>query len=132
MTNTKILDPVCDMIVDLAEARDAGLTLEYGDREYGFCAAGCQTTFAKDPKRYIPKVEAWLASADGKGEGHAHAASDELPAIDAGMRSWYTSCRCCLSDAYPKVVEALDREREAVSQAPAGTGICEAADANPA
>jgi YHS domain-containing protein len=132
MTNAKILDPVCDMIVDLAEARDAGLTLEYGDREYGFCAAGCQTKFAKDPKRYMPKVEAWLSAAAESGEQHAHAASDELPAIDAGMRSWYKSCRCCLSDAYPKVVEALDREREAISQPPAGTGICEAADANPA
>lgn len=61
MTSGKIIDPICDMIVDLGEARDAGLTLEYGDREYGFCGAGCQATFAKDPKRYIPKVDAWLA-----------------------------------------------------------------------
>jgi hypothetical protein len=27
------------------------------------------------------------------------------------MREWYKSCRCCLSDAYPKVVEALDAEK---------------------
>jgi len=27
------------------------------------------------------------------------------------MRAWYSSCRCCLSDAYPKVVEALDAEK---------------------
>ena len=129
MTSGKIIDPVCDMIVDLTEARDAGLTLEYADREYGFCAAGCQTKFAKDSKRYIPKVEAWLASAAAEGgEVHAHAASDALPAIDAGMRAWYKSCRCCLSDAYPKVVEALDGERAAANETPASTGICEAAD----
>ena len=133
MTNGKIIDPVCDMIVDLAEARDAGLTLEYlGDREYGFCAAGCQAKFAQDPKRYIPKVEVWLANpASEGGEHHAHAASAELPVIDAGMREWYKSCRCCLSDAYPTVVEALDSERAAASQAPASTGICEAAELKP-
>ena len=133
MTSAKIIDPVCDMIVDLAEARDAGLTLEYGDREYGFCAAGCQTTFAKDSKRYIPKVEAWLATvAVEGGETHAHAAGDALPEIDAGMRAWYKSCRCCLSDAYPKVVEALDGERAADSEVPASTGICVAAESGPA
>ena len=37
MTAAKMLDPVCDMIVDLAEARDQGLTLELPDREYAFC-----------------------------------------------------------------------------------------------
>jgi YHS domain-containing protein len=62
MAGGKIIDPICDMIVDLTEARDAGLTLEYGDREYGFCGPGCQATFAKDPQRYIHKVDAWLAS----------------------------------------------------------------------
>lgn len=109
----KILDPVCDMIVDLAEARDAGLTLEYGEREYGFCAAGCQTKFAKDPRRYIPKVEAWLANPPAHADEphHAHMVSNELPVIDSGMREWYKACRCCLSDAYPKVVEALDAEK---------------------
>jgi YHS domain-containing protein len=115
MTNDKILDPVCDMIVDLAEARDAGLTLEYGDREYGFCAAGCQTKFAKDPTRYISKVEAWLAAPPAEdGKHHAHIVSNELPVIDTGMREWYKACRCCLSDAYPKVVEALDAEKAQV------------------
>ena len=112
MASGKIIDPVCDMIVSLDEARDAGLTLEYGDREYGFCAAGCQTKFAKDPKRYIPKVEAWLANPPVEAASHhAHKVSDELPEIDAGMRAWYESCRCCLSDAYPKVVETLDAEK---------------------
>jgi YHS domain-containing protein len=106
----KILDPVCDMVVDVAEARDAGLTLEYPDREYAFCAAGCQAKFAKDPQAYIPKVEAWLA---GQRDHHAERTTEhaELPVIDAGVRAWYASCRCCLSDAYPAVVEVLDRER---------------------
>lgn len=133
MTSGKIIDPVCDMIVDLAGARDAGLTLEYPEREYGFCAAGCLATFVSDPKRYIPKVEAWLASAgtDG-GDTHAHTASDAMPTIDAGIRAWYSSCRCCLSDAYPKVVEVLDGERAASGETPASTGICEVAESDPA
>lgn len=57
---TEILDPVCDMIVTVADARDAGLTLERPEREYAFCSAGCQATFAKAPDRFIPKVDAWL------------------------------------------------------------------------
>jgi YHS domain-containing protein len=132
MTSGKIIDPVCDMIVDLAEARDEGLTLEYADREYGFCAAGCQMKFAKDSKRYIPKVEAWLAGVAAQGDHHAHAVAGEVLEIDAGMRAWYRSCRCCLSDAYPKVVEALDGERAAAGETAANPGICEAAESEPA
>jgi hypothetical protein len=49
--------------------------------------------------------------------------------IDAGVRAWYASCRCCLSDAYPQVVEVLDRERAVGHNAPADAGICETADA---
>jgi YHS domain-containing protein len=59
-----ILDPVCDMIVNVAEQREQGLTLERPEREYAFCGAGCLQTFAKDPKRYIPKVERWLATGE--------------------------------------------------------------------
>ena len=114
MNDAKIIDPVCDMIVGIDEARDAGLTLEYGDREYAFCSPGCQSKFAKDPKAFIPKVDAWLArhedDAHQAAPGHAHAKGD-APAIDAGIRAWYESCRCCLSDAYPKVVEVLDAEK---------------------
>ena len=58
----EILDPICDMIVDIEEARDAGLALEMPDREYAFCAAGCQTTFAKAPRSYVAKVDAWIAA----------------------------------------------------------------------
>ena len=60
----KMLDPVCDMIVDVAEQREKGLTLERPEREYAFCGAGCLGTFARDPKRYIPKVERWLATGE--------------------------------------------------------------------
>jgi YHS domain-containing protein len=58
----KILDPVCDMVVDVAEQREQGLTLVRPEREYAFCGAGCLERFAKDPKRYIGKVERWLAA----------------------------------------------------------------------
>jgi YHS domain-containing protein len=115
----KIIDPVCDMIVSIEEARDAGLTLEYPDREYAFCAAGCQAKFARDPKAFIPKVEAWLARRQDETPAHAHA-TDAMPEIDAGIRAWYESCRCCLSDAHPKVVEVLDAERAAAGAQPTG------------
>ncbi len=129
MADTKMLDPVCDMIVDLAEARDQGLTLELPDREYAFCGQGCQTKFAKSAEAYKAKVDAWLAteSRDEHVETHAHVA--ELPAIDAGMREWYKACRCCMHDAYPAVVEQLDAERAAMAQAPSDAGICETAEA---
>ena len=118
MSDNKIIDPVCDMIVSISEARDRGLTLEYPEREYAFCAPGCQAKFAKSPKAYVPKVEAWLAKreAEGTETAHAHAPSDALPDIDSGMREWYKSCRCCLSDAYPKVVEVLDAEHAMTTQ----------------
>ena len=112
---TKLLDPICDMIVDVDEARDQGLTLELTDREYAFCSQSCLVKFSKSPAQFIPKVEAWLASG-GADEHHAKQHHpDELPVIDQGMREWYKSCRCCLSDAYPKVVEALDAEKAAAS-----------------
>lgn len=60
MTRTTMIDPVCDMIVDLAAARDQGLTIELGEREFAFCAHGCLVTFAKSPQAYISKVDAWL------------------------------------------------------------------------
>ncbi len=58
----KILDPVCDMIVAVDDARDHGLTLEMDDREYAFCSQGCMTTFAKAPHRFRAKVDAWVAA----------------------------------------------------------------------
>jgi len=130
MTSAKILDPICDMVVDLAEARDEGLALEYAGHEYGFCSAGCKTKFAKDPAAYVAKADAWLGSHIAAPEPHAHPTTGEIPVIDAGMRAWYSSCRCCLSDAHPSVVEALDKERAQMQEAPADAGICETAEAH--
>ena len=121
----KLLDPICDMIVDVAEAEDAGLTLEHADRVYAFCSAGCQVKFAKNPGAYVGKVDAWLTQGLETTQ-HAHGA--EMPVIDEGMRRWYSSCRCCLHDAYPAVVAALDAEREGAKQAPSEAGICETAE----
>jgi YHS domain-containing protein len=134
MQTTKILDPICDMIVSVADAHEQGLTLEYPDREYAFCSPGCQEKFARDPRAYIPKVEAWIAQTSAVvhpegGEPHAHV-SGAAPEIDAGIRAWYESCRCCLSDAYPGVVEVLDGERSAMARKPADAGICETAEAH--
>ena len=39
--------------------------------------------------------------------------------IDAGVRAWYASCRCCLSDAHPDAVAILDAERDAAGMQPA-------------
>jgi YHS domain-containing protein len=107
---TKILDPVCDMIVELESARDSGLTLERPEREYAFCAQGCLLKFAKAPHMYVPKVEAWIAAGGAHTEPNTHAAG-ATPAIDEGMRHWYSACRCCLSETYPEVVEILDKEK---------------------
>ena len=62
MTAATMLDPICDMIVDVNGARDQGLTMELCDREYAFCSHGCLVKFAKSPRTYIPKVDAWLAT----------------------------------------------------------------------
>ena len=58
----KLLDPVCDMIVDIADARENGLTLEMPDREYAFCSPGCLKTFSKSPTRFKAKVDAWVTA----------------------------------------------------------------------
>lgn len=58
-----------------------------------------------------------------------HHTTTEAPTIDEGMRKWYVSCRCCLSDAYPSVVDALDAERDAKKEAHSDPGICEVAEA---
>lgn len=55
--------------------------------------------------------------------------TQETPAIDQGMRKWYASCRCCLSDAHPEVVAVLDAERDNASAPRADAGICETEEA---
>ena len=62
LPGAKMLDPVCGMIVDVADAREHGLTLEMDDREYTFCGPGCMKSFAKAPHQFRAKVDAWLAA----------------------------------------------------------------------
>ncbi len=111
MGAARILDPICDMVVAVADAREQGLTIERPEREYGFCSHGCLVKFAKSPHSYIGKVEASL-DADARGaHAHPHSAPHAIPLIDPGMREWYKSCRGCLSDAHPEVVKILDAEK---------------------
>jgi YHS domain-containing protein len=113
MSMTKLLDPICDMVVDVADARDQGLTLERPEREYAFCSQGCLVKFAKSPGQYVANVEAWLAAGATNDDHPKHMHAEDLPVIDQGMREWYKACRCCLSESYPKVVEVLDAEKAA-------------------
>jgi YHS domain-containing protein len=99
-----MLDPICDMVVVVADAQARGRTVEYDGRTYAFCSAGCVKAFQADPVKWAAKVDA------------ATTAVQTLtgdPVVDDGMRRWYASCRCCLSDAYPAIVAQLDAERDA-------------------
>ena len=107
------------MAVRVEAATEDGLVAEHDDHIYYFCRAGCLEEFSADPTRFITSHhDAALAEASG--------APVE---IDAGMRLWYESCSCCLSDAHPEVKAALDAEREAKAQPPIDGGICEVAEA---
>ena len=67
----QILDPVCDMIVDIDKQKAKGLTSELLGKTYAFCSAGCKSTFDKDPGKFTYKVSAWEASgAPGTHEHH--------------------------------------------------------------
>ena len=124
---TRLIDPVCGMAVRLDAAEQDGLALHHHGTRYAFCRAGCKSAFEADPHRYTTKASV---------EGHAPAGVDAvavaggqaLPVIDEGMRRWYDSCSCCLSDAFPEVKAALDAERVATAQPTAGPGICEVAE----
>ncbi len=120
----QIIDPICGMTVDVARAEASGLLVEYDGRTYGFCRDGCRRAFLEDPAR---------AAADAVAAADTTAvivtASTELPVIDEGMRRWYESCSCCLSDAFPAIKAQLDAERAATAKAPIGAGICEVAEA---
>ena len=122
---TTIIDPVCGMTVDVARAEAAGLTLEYDGRIFAFCGSGCRRAFVEEPEAYAT-AEAVTSGATG---GHVIAGSASLPVIDDGMRRWYESCSCCLSEAYPEVKARLDAERAAAAAPPVDAGICEIAEA---
>jgi YHS domain-containing protein len=48
-----VIDPVCGMTVDVAEARAAGLTTEHQGETYAFCGRGCLLDFKDDPATYL-------------------------------------------------------------------------------
>jgi YHS domain-containing protein len=117
----RVLDPVCGMTVDVAKAEADGLTVQHDGRTYAFCRSGCLRAFQEEPATYATKAEQAHAISVPQAKG--------LPVIDEGMRLWYESCSCCLSDAFPDVKAALDAERAAKAQAPVDAGICEVAEA---
>lgn len=55
----KILDPVCDMIVDVDVQRQRGLVSEHQGTTYAFCGPGCKRAFDKSPDDFVGKVAAW-------------------------------------------------------------------------
>lgn len=116
---TRLTDPVCGMSVRLDAAQVDGLVLEHHGTLYAFCRSGCRDAFAADPHPYGQNAK--IASAPEQARA--------LRVIDDGMRRWYDSCSCCLSDTYPEVKAALDAERAAATQPAAGPGICEVAEA---
>lgn len=112
-------DPVCGMAVRIDAATEDSLVVEHDRHTYYFCRAACLEEFLADPGRFITS--------------HLDAAPDDSSGapiqIDAGMRLWYESCSCCLSDAHPEVKAALDAEREAKAEPTVAAGICEVAEA---
>lgn len=109
------------MAVDVAIAEEAGLTTEHDGRTYAFCRPGCMRAFQEGAAVYAAKAEQAHAITVPRSTG--------LPVIDEGMRNWYESYSCCLSDAYPDIKAALDAERAAKAEAPVDAGICEVAEA---
>lgn len=111
-------DPVCGMNVRVEVAIEDGLVFDHEHHTYHFCRSACLEAFVADPTAFISS------------HGHAaEAATAGAPDIDDGMRLWYESCSCCLSDAYPEVKAALDAERAANARPTADPGICEVAEA---
>jgi YHS domain-containing protein len=119
---TQLIDPVCGMTVDVTRAEAAGLLLEHKDRTYGFCRSGCRAAFVEDPAEYVTRAEAAVAPV-------TNVTGQDPPVIDEGMRRWYESCACCLSDSYPEIKAQLDAERAAASRPPVDPGLCEVAEA---
>ncbi len=111
-------DPVCGMSVRVDVAVQDGLTAEHDGHTYFFCREGCREAFVASPADHVTS--------------HSHAAESAppgTPVIDDGMRRWYESCSCCLSDAYPEVKATLDAERAAKAEPEMAAGICEVAEA---
>jgi YHS domain-containing protein len=110
------------MSVDVAHAEADGLLLEHEGRTYAFCNRSCRGVFLAEPATH-PAKAGMAAAAPGT------TMAVQPLVIDEGLRRWYESCSCCLSDAYPEVKAQLDAERIAHAHEPAGPGICEVAEA---
>ena len=52
MTTETEQDVVCGMTVDIAEALEHDLAIDYEGRQYVFCAPGCKAAFLRAPERY--------------------------------------------------------------------------------
>jgi len=117
----RVLDPVCGMTVEVAAAEADGRILEHDGRTYAFCRSGCLRAFQQEPEVYAAQADKAHAISVPQAKG--------LPVIDEGMRRWYESCSCCLSDAFPDIKAALDAERAAANEGPVAAGICEVAEA---
>ena len=117
-TTERPCDPVCGMAVRADVATEDGLVAEHDSHTYYFCRQSCFDQFQASPTQYVTP------------DHHAEAGTAPAAAIeiDAGMRLWYESCSCCLSDAHPDVKAALDAEREANARPPVDAGICEVAE----
>lgn len=59
---TTAIDPVCKMEVEIETAQ---FKSEHEGETYYFCSAGCQSSFEKDPHKYLPEH-------DHDHEGHHH------------------------------------------------------------
>jgi YHS domain-containing protein len=112
-------DPVCGMAVRIDVATEDGLLAEHDSHTYYFCRSGCRDEFTANPTGFITSHH----------DSESTPGSEAPIEIDAGMRLWYESCSCCLSDAHPEVKAALDAEREAQAAPPVDPGICEVAEA---
>ena len=125
-----VIDPVCGMTVEVARAEADGRTITHAGRTYAFCRAGCLRAFGEEPDVYAAKAAVEAETEPPIPVATATTADHHaLPVIDEGMRRWYESCSCCLSDAYPEIKAQLDAERAAAAQPPVDPGICEVAEA---
>ena len=110
------------MSVRVDAALEDGLTAEHDGHTYFFCREGCRDAFVTSPADHLTSH----ASSHGHADDAPHVSA---PVIDEGMRRWYESCSCCLSDAYPEVKATLDAERASKAEPEVAPGICEVAEA---
>src|SRR5438045_9759944 len=94
----RMLDPICEMVVEVVEARAGGRTVEYDERTYAFCSNGCVEAFTADPVRWAAKADAASTVRTVTGEA----------VVDEGMRRSY-------ADAYPAIVTQLAPEPAAAT-----------------